>query len=361
MRIKKSAWDKTVANLRKQMAQPGPRQSHGSPDVKIDKENFCFTKYLRGICKGDWTDAEEEQRIYKALSSRYSTDGGVFVPTEASTDIIGFLKAKAVIRSLPGVKVVVLGSPKLEFPRQQAAAAVTWGTDENTAITEDTALYFGKSTLELKDAKAYYKMSRKLIKYANVSIDAMVKQELGEAMALAEDLKFLEGQGGDEPLGIYYHPGVNNTDLSATPTFDDFSGADYQVEKDNGGPLTAWVTHPRIAESLRELKDGHGRYLWSDGQTIAGGGSMVVPTIGGKPVSYSTQIPITNRPSSDETYTVGGNWANFLIGDGENIRVESTTEGGGSFLADQMYIKAVKEVDCLLKQPKSFVLVKGIQ
>jgi len=339
----------------------GIRKSADSPEVKVEvgEERYCFSKYLYGGLTGRWDGAEQELKIYKALNLGLGTTGGFLVPTITSNEVIELLKAKAVIRSMPGVRVFQMATNAMDMGRVDAGPAISWG-GESTAIVEDTTLVLGKVMLQLKKCVCLYKVSRELLKYGSPSVDAMVKQELADALALAEDLAFLEGTGGTQPQGFYYHPLINNTDLSAAASFDTISDAMYQVERYNG-MVTGWVAHPRVKNSFRKLKDANGNYLHADGRTLAGGEKVEMPTLGGVPISYSTQVPITLRPSSNETYIVGGQWDNLLIGEGDNLRIESTDTGGDAFEYDQTWIKAVREVDMALRHPLTFVRMVGIQ
>ena len=339
----------------------GIRKSAGTPAVRVEvgEERYCFSKYLYGGLSGQWEGAEQELKIYKALNVGIGTSGGFLVPTITSTEIIELLKAKAVVRSMPGVRVLPMTTNAMDMGRVDTGPTITWG-GESTTISEDTALVFGKVQLQLKKCVCLYKVSRELLKYGSPGVDALVKQELADALALAEDLAFLEGAGGTSPQGLYYHPLINNTDLSGVASFDNISDALYQVERYNG-MVTGWVAHPRVRNSFRKLKDANGQYLHADGRTIAGGEKVEMPTLGGIPVAYTTQVPITLRPGSNETYIIGGQWNNMLIGEAEGIRIESTDTGGDAFEYDQTWIKAVREVDMALRHPLTFVRVVGIQ
>jgi HK97 family phage major capsid protein len=350
---------KAVGGLRVAGVRKSLDGGTGNDRVDVTKQNICFSKFLRGGLYGDWTDAETEQRVHKALGESYGTAGGFLVPPQISAELIELLKPKAVVRSMPGVRTIPMTSNQLVIGRVQTAPNVTWGS-ENALIAEDTGMTYGQITLLLKKCVCLYKCSRELLRDASVGIDALIKTELAEWMALAEDLAFIEGTGGTQPLGLYYNPMILSTSLGETSaSYDTFSNAIYQVET-NLGQLTGWLSHPRLKNSLRQLKDGNGQYLWQDGRTIVGG-NVEMPALLGAPVGWSTQMAITNRPSTNDSYVVGGQWSNFLIGEREGIRIETTDVGGDSFVCDQVWIKAVREVDAALRHPQTFVRVNGIQ
>ena len=342
----------------------GVRKSSGEageiPNGTIEKstERVSLVRWLRGLTFNIWKDADTEHKIFKALGETLGTAGGFLVPTEVSTELIELLKAQAVMRQLPGVRVIRMSSNKLEMGRVNAGPAVTWG-GEQVSLSEDTTMTFGQITLQLKKATCLYEVSRELIADAQIGAEDLVRQEMAEALALAEDKAFLEGTGGTQPLGLYYHPQVNNTDLSGVLSLDDVSDAMYEVEKNNG-QIGGWVSHPRLKNSLRKLKDADGNYIFTDQRTTLGG-DKTFASLSGLPFLTTTQVAITTMPGANESYLVGGQWSNFLIGEKEEIRIESTNIGGSAFADDEVWIKAVRRVDSALRHPETFTVVKGIQ
>lgn len=362
MKIKKSEYDKFANGIKDRIRKArknGVRKSANDPKIEVVKDNYCFSKYLRGAVFGDWSDAETERSMFKkALGQNVGTEGGFLVPTETSSEIIELLKAQAVVRGMPGVRSVQMASDKLTMRRVDDAPVISWG-GESEEIAEDTNLSFGQVALELKKMVCLYKVSRELLMNANTSVDDLLRRELADAVALEEDSVFLEGTGGNKPLGFYYHPNVNSTDLSDTVSYDDILDGMYQIEKNNG-MLNGWVAHPRTKNTLRQLKDGMGQYLYADGK-LTDQSNANMGTLYGSPIKFTTQVPITNRPSANESYMVGGQWSNVIIGEKPGIRMETTNTGGDSFKYDQIWIKVVRYVDIALRHPNTFTVVKGIQ
>jgi len=324
-------------------------------DVTDVKTKYSISKYLRGGIWKQWDGAENEERLFKALGQDDGAAGGFFVPSILSNEIIELLKDTTVIRSQPGVRVIQMETDKLEFNRTDAGPTISWG-GESTTIAEDTTLEFGKSTLETHKAVCLYKMSRELLQNANISIDALVRMELADALGLEEDSVFLEGTGGTQPEGIYYNPRILSTDLSGSVGYDNIMDAEYQVRNAKSGPFSGYVMHPRTVNSLRKLKDGEGRFIYSNG----GPGPAGIPSLNGIPVSQTTQIGVTSRPGASESYIVGGKWSDLLIGEKAGLRIETTNTGGDAFADDQVHMKLVKFVGSLLRHPESFVVIKGI-
>ena len=331
------------------------RKTAGDPNVNVTGENLSITKYIKGMSGGGWANADAEQAIFKALGQDNSTEGGVFVPTQLSGDVIELLKEVATIRSMPGVRVIDLTGDKLSMNRITDAPVISWGA-ENTEISEDTTLKFGDETLELKKAVCLYKMSRELLDNANTSVDAIVRSELADALALEEDKVFLEGTGGTKPLGLYFNPRVVSTTISTSPTFDTFKDAIYNVRL-NKAEITGWVGHPRSAHTLSKLKDGNGRYILDlSGPGVAGTG---IGMMQGLPFKQTTQVPITNRSAANDSYVVGGRWSDYIIGQKPGLRIETSTDR--YFEYDQIALRLVNFVGSMLRHTGAFVVIKGIQ
>jgi len=364
MKITKTELDSLSDSIKKSIAElktSGERQTHGEIEKAVtsnQKERLSLIKCIRGGLYKNWDDAKiEKQAVQKELGEELGTAGGFLVPTQISNELIELLRAQTVVRKMPGVRTISMETDKLDMGRQDTGVSTSWG-GENTTIAEDTTITFGKISLNLRKNVCLYEISRELIADARIGAESLVRTELSEGMALSEDLALLEGTGGTQPLGLYYHPRVNSTDLSGTLDLDNIADAIYAIEANNG-MVTGWASHPRLKQTLRTLKDSNGQYLFADGKTILGGDASF-STISGIPFLPTTQVPITLRPGSGESYLVGGQWSNFIIGEKPGIRIESTMTGGDSFTADQVWIKAVRRVDCALRHPETFVVVKGI-
>jgi HK97 family phage major capsid protein len=324
-----------------------------------DEHEISLAKYVKGLAFGSWQDASAERQLFeKALGETDGAAGGFLVPTELSTDLIGQLREESVLEQMPGVRKVPVRGSK-DFGSLEDGATITYD-GENEEIDEDTGVSFSKGTLTLSKATCLIKISRELLEDAEAA-EEMLRADLTEALAEDIDVQLLRGTGGKKPLGLYFHPGVLNTDLSAGISADDFISAETQVRQ-NKGRVTGWVCDPAVVEDLRLLKDGHGRYIFNDNDAI---GSAGVPQVGmrlrGVPVMDTTAVGTGAYPDAGETFVVGGHWRNLIIGEARRgMRIEATTEGGDSFKNDQLWIKLVYRYGYYLRHPETFVVIKGI-
>ncbi len=338
----------------------GVRKSVMDTEVEVTKgEYLSISKYFRGVSSGNWEKAEKEQDLFKAMGENIGTEGGHLVPTYFSTQLIELLSERAVVRSMPGIQIMNVPGQKIEIARQDSATTVSWGS-ENTTITESTAPTFGNVCVEPRKMTALVPVSRELIRNAGINVDMLVKNEFVKRMGLAEDLAFLDGTGGSQPLGIYNIPGVLNTNLSgAVMKFDNVLDADLQIREQNG-TLTGWIASPVIAHQLRTLKDTNGQSIYVPlNSRVTDVANAVVAELYGAPLVLTNTVVKTKGASANQTYAIAGQWSNAIIGDGEEMRIETSTQGT-YFEKDQVGFKAVRFVDLVLTHPETFAVVKGI-
>lgn len=325
-------------------------------------EHFSIAKYIRGVSRGDWTDAPlEHWHFKKALSSQTIAAGGALVPMEYSKDFIDLLRAKAVVRNM-GVSTYNLRGDTLMVAGQSAGVSVSWiaeGANKETYKDEPT---FMQKQMVLKEVIGLVQIQNNLLADSSPAADDIVKRDLVSALRNAEDLAFIQGLGGNQPMGIANDPLVTTTTLGggngAIPTYDDLMDAMYTIEAANG-TYTGWVAHPRTKNTLRQLKDGSGRYLLELGNVAKGLNDQLL----GMPVGWSTQVPVnlTAGTGTALSYLILANWPEFLIGQKEGIELVATDVGGTSFQYDQTWVRAVLRVDCMVRQPNEFIVIAGIK
>ncbi len=342
-------------------------QAGGDPDnpnintdsvVDIKPEHVSLVKYIKGglfdvrLGKDAWAGAESEYRLFKALGRDDPTRGGFLVPQPVIGPTIELLREQAMVRNMPGVPpaVTVNASGKMEFPNQEAASIISWGSEAST-ITEDETLAFGHKTLEVKKAVALYKLTREIMN-AGIGMDAFLSADLARSMAEEEDRVFLSGTGGVRPLGFFFEPRVNSTDLSGALSIDNLLDARLQV-RNAKSEVTGWIGNTRTENAIAQLKDAEGRYL--NGLNFGNG---QIPKLWGVDARWTTLVPIGAFPGSSETFMVGGRWSDLVIGEGQGIRIETSAER--YFENDVIGLRLVKEVGMLLRHPDSFVVIKGI-
>jgi len=356
--LAKAIKTKTEHEIRERLKASAVRKSSGSSEDNEDKP-ISLAKYIRGAVMNVWTDADSEKREFqkmnKALAEGIGYTGGFLVPTQQDQTLIELIRAKTVVRGMPGVRVYSMNSNSMTMPRIDTGTSGAWGGENETIASSATT--FGQISMVLRKYVGKVVIPNELIEDASPAVEDMVNRDLTEAVAKAVDIGYLEGTGGTQPTGIYYQPHVVSTDLSATIGYDDLWNAIYNIRLLNH-EITGWTSHPRLENTLRKIKDGEGRYMY-DGVTGVGNVSNKTPQLMGIPISYTTNIPITSRPSSNESYLIGADWSQLIIGERSGLRLEASRDE--AFSRDQTVLRAVYRTDMALRHPEAFVVIKGIQ
>lgn len=345
------------------------RKSRGElPRDDKDKPPFSISKYLRGVTRGNWKDADGEKEWFEkqfpiakqlGLNVGTGTAGGFLVTPEYNQEIIELLAAKAVIRTM-GPRIYPLNGNTLFFRRQTGSAAAFW-VGEGVGKTPSSQT-FGQGALVLKEVAAVTPVTNDLLEDASPAVDALVKNDLTDVLSRAEDLAFIQGTGGLQPLGIRNTPGVPTITLGggngAIPSFDDLFDAMNAIESANG-TYNAWLMHPRTKNTLRKLKDGNGNYIYNVGDLSKG----ELDSLLGMPVYKSTQIPTNltfGTSAANCSYIILGDWREFAIGEKAGRGIVLDVDTSIYFLTDETAIRAVRRVDCLIRQVNCFRIILGV-
>jgi HK97 family phage major capsid protein/HK97 family phage prohead protease len=140
-----------------------------------------------------------------------NTLGGFLVQTDNAADqFVELLRNRAQVLNL-GARVLNLSRPTT-IPRQNAAGGVTI-VAETTASTLSTG-NFTQFTLTPQAASAYQQYSKQLLMENNPSIDALIRDDIMQQIALRIDLAALHGSGSGEPTGIIATTGIGTVLLS---------------------------------------------------------------------------------------------------------------------------------------------------
>ena len=335
---------------------------------KDDGQKPSIAKYLRGSLWGNWDDAELEKSMFsevaKVLNGVVATAGGFLIHPDFVPEIIEVLRAKSIIRSM-GATVYTINSDTLQIPRQATASTGTWlGYTEGKTESELTLAEF---KLVLKECAAITKIKNALLEDASAAVDTIVRTDLASALAIAEDIAFINGAGGVVPLGILNDPLVGSTILGAgagaVPTFDDLMDAMYQIELNNG-TYTGWVAHPRTKNTLRKIKDANGQYIYHLGGLRRDLTGQPPPDeLLGLPIKYTTNVPI-NRTAGVNTNCsaiILANWPMFGIAQKPNyLKIDASTEAETSFRYNETWFRGSIRVDGGVKQPNEFRIIDGV-
>lgn len=324
-------------------------------------------------------DREEVMRLReqywgrtKALSWVDSTTGAELVGPPLFGELIDLLRnneifLKAGARSLP-----MPPTGRITYPRQTGAATAYW-VGESTTITESQPAT-GDVVLQAKKLGVLVKIPNELFRFASVSVEQFVREDMARVMALKLDKSLLDAVGSTvEPKGLLNYAGITSHTASTTgANGDTFTPEDVgkmigKVESQNA-IFRSFVMRPLMYTALSNRRadavsaaDGKGPFLfnvWREMQEqFVDPSRMNVGMLNGYPVFKSTQVSNTRTKGSgtDLTYILGGDFSDFLVAMSGTLEFQLSREGDTPFTQDQTWFRGILYCDGAPRHEASFI------
>ncbi|MDD9740312.1 phage major capsid protein [Marinovum sp. SP66] len=302
---------------RKTLAAARPALAATDYDAPHQK---AFDAYLRS---GDDDGLRGLELDQKSMSTAVNSDGGFLVDPQMSETIKSVLHSGASIRAVASVVNVEATSYDVLVDTTDLGAG--WASE--TAVSAETGTpTIDRITIPLHELSALPKASQRLLDDAAFDIESWLAGRIAEKFARAEAAAFVSGDGIDKPTGFLTHPVVDNDiwawgNIGYVPTGLDSAlgngdaiidlvyglGAEYRA---NG----TFVMNSKTAGEVRKLKDGDGRFLWSDG-LAAGEPARLL----GYPVLIAEDMP--DIASGSDSIAFGDFAAGYTVAERPDLRV----------------------------------------
>jgi len=259
------------------------------------------------------------------------------IPTEhRDQSFIELLRNAAVtmragVRTLPGL------SGNVDIPRMATSAGATWISAEHGDSTDGEPT-FDSVSLAPKDISVSVPMSRRMRQQSAPAIEALVRMDIVQSMALGIDIGVLEGSGAaGQPTGVLNQVGVNKPTAFAgvNPTWAEVVAMETAVADDNAlmGSL-AYIGRTNMRGALKTTaKDAGSGLFVMDGNVLNG-----------------YEYLATNSITDGNLYF--GNWSEVLMGmwGGLDLVFDDATLAAKIGL----YIRAFQTVDVAVRHAVSF-------
>jgi len=223
-------------------------------------------------------------------------------------DFIDSLKARLVVVQA-GARVMTGLKGNLSIPRL-TSGAVGWASE--VADAGDFGASFDNVEMSPKRLTAYQTMSKQLLIQSSYDVEAILRNDMINAVALGVDAAAIYGGSASTPTGILATSGIGSVTGGATgaaPTWANIVALEREVAVDNAdvGSL-AFLTNPKVRAKLKSTAVGTDqRMVWAENGN----------TLMGYPAYVTTQVPST----LDKSTTTGvcsaiifGNFADLMIG-----------------------------------------------
>jgi HK97 family phage major capsid protein len=266
-----------------------------------------------------------------------SDDSAMVAEDYRAGDFIDVLRnASSVMQAGATMLTGLVGDVKI--PRKSTASSAAFISTEGGAAAESEPT-FGQVTMSPKTLGAFTDITRLMMMQSSLDIEALVRNDLSTALALAIDNGALQGSGtSGNPTGIKNTSGINapTAFAAANPTFAEVVAMETAVAEDNAlmGNL-AYILPASMYGALKTtVKDsGSGQFVVEPGNTINGYRAIV-----------------SNQVTAGDLYF--GNFSDLLVGmyGGLDITVDPYTNS----TSGTVRIVALQTIDVAVRHAVSF-------
>jgi HK97 family phage major capsid protein len=292
-------------------------------------EELSLGKAIRAIATGNWGKfAPAEARALGTI-----TGGEWFVPEELSAAVIQMALAKAQIMK-SGAEFVPMDKKTMLIPKILTMPTPEW-TAENIGFTGSHDMTFTGITLSAKSVVAIISLSVELAE-DGVGVSKSIEAAISTAISQSIDKACLNGIGTLEPLGIALTPDILTEEFETSIDYSTLSAAYFKLQQENID-ANALIMASSLFSTLDALVD-------LEGQPVK------------PPPSYENFAKL----SSNQLVAQGimGNYKNLIIGMRTNMNIEVSRTAESALTKMQVIIRAYSRMDCGIKLPKAFCLIK---
>jgi HK97 family phage major capsid protein/HK97 family phage prohead protease len=347
------------------------------PDIAPKEERqFSFIRAIRASATGDWREAGYEREVSDEIARQSGrtpkgffapasawgqrnlivgadADGGYLKPTDHyGNEFIAALRGRLVTAGL-GARILSGLRGDISIPKLSAGVAAAF-VGEGSAVAEVNQT-FAAVTLAPKTLGAFTDISRKLMAQSDPSAEAIVRDDLLNAVAAKLEDVTIEGSGSNEPTGITQTSGIGSVAIGTNggaPTWASAINLVKEVEADNAA-LTdnlAYLTNPKVKAKLASTAKGSG-----DSVMI-----MEAPwdRLYGYPMGITTHVPsdLTKGSTSGTcSAMIFGDFSQLMMGFWSSPDVLVDPYTGGS--AGNTRVIVLQDVDVAVRHAQSFAAV----
>lgn len=318
-------------------------------------KNFIMGQILPQCAQTNEVMVKHAEAV-KAMSIGTLADGGYLAPSAFREEVMylyaDYSKFRKTVQEIP------MDGAKLDWPVVTGGPTMYW-PGENTAITDSKpALALIPLVASLGGALVY--LPRQLVASSRIDVMGLLTLLMAECFSAGEIAVFTNGTGSAQPKGF------RHTDYSTIPSVaqaganlvaNDMLALQYKVaEKYRRNGVYQFTS--TIEALLMKLVDSTTtRPIWTP--SIQDG---TPATIYGKPYIINDQIPVNLGTGTNESEVWFGSWKQgYVVGDMEQMGVESSTQAGATFAAHQLAVKAVEFVDGRVGIPTAIAKLTAVK
>ena len=343
--IDTKAFEKIVARLDKIEAKgnrPAPAIIGTAKPGTIEAK--AFESFLR---RGAERISGDE---VKALTVANDATGGYLAPETFGDELIKLLNEYSPIRQY--ARVVTISGPEIVYPRRVSGTTATWVSEVGDRT--ESGMAFEQVRMTPHELATFTDVSNALLEDNAYGLEGELLTDFAETFAKTEGVAFINGTGVGQPKGIMIPTNpIAEMKTGVAASFPTTNPADVIIAMFHKIATTyaqagVWMMNRNTLATVRQWKDGNGRYLVLD------------PITNGAPSTLLGR-PVVEMPDMDD---IGAGKFPILFGDASGYRIIDRV--GLSILRDpftiagkgQVRFHARKRVGADLTHPDRFVRLK---
>lgn len=314
------------------------------------------------------------EELKRSMGTIIAETGGILVPSVPVADFIEFVRDRLVLTKLGARYLPNLAGHKIPiFGLANGVTAAWYGESQEPTESE---VEFKARYLEPHRLAAFARISNVLLEWAPMAVDAIVREDMAQALAVKLQEGILFGAGTeDAPLGLVKDPGVGTVTLGPDGNTGGRFGVrnvpDFELVLEEAkldiGDDAGFVMHPRVKRLLKQET-----VLQYSGQAANAGAPLIAAGVSDAaleaalryPFAATTAVPTNLSKGSSGavlTYVVFALWRQLMIGQwgGMAFRVSKETGNsthGSAFLKNQSWLVMETLADGLLRRPDAAVV-----
>jgi HK97 family phage major capsid protein len=285
----------------------------------------AFSEYVRFGLQG--VSAESRQVLARGredipaefrAQTITTTGGGYTIAEGFMSELDKALLEFGGIRSLARVIRTAGGNP-LPWPNMDDTGNKAVLTTINTQTTE-TNLVFGTKQLDAFAFRSLILLPYELMQDTSINLEGEVRAALAERIARGTATYFATGTGSSQPQGVVGAATAGYTAAASTAVaYDDLVELEHSVDPSyRRMPSTGWAFADSTLKSIKKLKDGENRPLWTAGLAV-----REPDTILG--YRYAIDQDLADIEASAKSILFG-DWSKFIIRDVSTMIMLRLTE-----------------------------------
>lgn len=257
----------------------------------------------------------------RAQSKATAGAGANLVPIAFERTLIGLLRYTGVMRQIATVMSTATGN-QLQVPQVTGHGTAAW-TAESAAFAESDET-FGQTALNAYKEASLVTVSEELLNDSAFDLEQYLSNEFALRFGVLENVSYWVGDGSGKPTGIATQVSTGFTlPTGSTVGFPAANAGDGLFELYHSLLVpyrrnAVFVANDQTIKSIREIKDGQGRYMWMPGLSAGAPDTLL-----GRPLYSDPDVPIMGANAKSVFF---GDFSYYWVRDVQGVAFQRLVE-----------------------------------